>query len=136
MTDTILFTVDGAVATITLNRPDKLNAATPEMAKAIVAAVTACNDSDTIRCVIVTGAGPKAFCAGSDISELDSYATPWDFRDRSDYCDAIHRLLKPTIAAVNGYAPRGGLEAGLACHIRLGPTNGGFQVIDVCRVGE
>src|SRR3546814_1034328 len=75
MTDTILCTVDGAVATITLNRPDKLNAATPEMAKAIVAAVTACNDSDTIRCVIVTGAGPKAFCAGSDIAELDRYAT-------------------------------------------------------------
>src|SRR3546814_12792215 len=88
------------------------------MAKAIVAAVTACNDSDTIRCVIVTGAGPKAFCAGSDISELDSYATPWDFRNRSDYCDAIHRLLKPTIEAVNGYAPGGGLETALSWDIR------------------
>src|SRR3546814_14520304 len=88
---TTLFRSDGAVATITRNRPDGLNAATTEMAKAIVAAVAACNDSDTIRCVIVTGAGPKAFCAGSDISELDSYATPWDFRNRSDSCDAIHR---------------------------------------------
>src|SRR3546814_13577573 len=108
MTDTSLFTVDGAVATITLNRPDKLNAATPEMAKAIVAAVTACNDSDTIRCVIVTGAGPRAFCAGSDISELDRYATPWAFRNRSDHCAATHRLLKPTTAEGHGHALRRG----------------------------
>ena len=131
MTDTILFTVDGAVATITLNRPDKLNAATPEMAKAIVEAVTECNDSDTIRCVIVTGAGPKAFCAGSDIAELDSYATPWDFRNRSDYCDAIHRLLKPTIAAVNGYALGGGLETALSCDIRLASSNARFAAPEI-----
>ncbi|KTE43638.1 MULTISPECIES: enoyl-CoA hydratase/isomerase family protein [unclassified Sphingopyxis] len=131
MTDHILFTVDGAVATITLNRPDKLNAATPEMAKAIVAAVEECNDSDTIRCVIVTGAGPKAFCAGSDISELDSYATPWDFRNRSDYCDAIHHLLKPTIAAVNGYALGGGLETALSCDIRIASSNAKFAAPEI-----
>src|SRR3546814_14704008 len=131
MTDTTLFPVDGAAATTTLNRPDKLTAATPEMAKAIVAAVTACNDSDTIRCVIVTGAGPKAFCAGSDISELDSYATPWDFRNRSDYCDAIHRLLKPTIAAVNGYALGGGLETALSCDIRLASSNARFAAPEI-----
>lgn len=131
MTDNILFTVDGAVATITLNRPDKLNAATPEMAKAIVAAVKECNDSDTIRCVIVTGAGPKAFCVGSDISELDSYATPWDFRNRSDYCDAIHHLLKPTIAAVNGYALGGGLETALSCDIRIASSNAKFAAPEI-----
>jgi len=131
MTDTILFTVEDAVATITLNRPDKLNAATPEMAKAIVAAVEECNDSDTIRCVIVTGAGPKAFCAGSDISELDSYATPWDFRNRSDYCDAIHHLLKPTIAAVNGYALGGGLETALSCDIRIASSNAKFAAPEI-----
>ena len=102
MTDNVLFTVADHVATITLNRPEKLNAATPQMSKAIVAAAEECNRNDRIRCVIVTGAGPKAFCAGSDIAELDTYATPWDFRNRADYCDAINRLLKPSIAAVNG----------------------------------
>ena len=102
MTEEILFTVDGAVATITLNRPAKLNAVTPDMADAIVAAVKACNDSDTIRCVILTGAGERAFCAGSDIRELDCYETPWQFRNRPDYCDAIHALLvqeaEPSVA--------------------------------------
>ena len=93
MTDDILFEVDGAIATITLNRPQKLNAVTPEMADAIVAAVETCNDSDTIRCVILTGAGERAFCAGSDIRELDTYETPWQFRNRPDYCDAFRALL-------------------------------------------
>ena len=131
MTDNLLFAIDGHVATITLNRPEKLNAATPEMASAIVAAVEECNRSDAIRCVIVTGAGPKAFCAGSDISELDSYATPWDFRNRSDYCDAIHRLLKPSIAAVNGYALGGGLETALSCDIRISSTNASFAAPEI-----
>lgn len=131
MTDNLLFAIDGHVATITLNRPEKLNAATPEMAQAIVAAVEECNRSDAIRCVIVTGAGPKAFCAGSDISELDSYATPWDFRNRSDYCDAIHRLLKPSIAAVNGYALGGGLETALSCDIRISSTNASFAAPEI-----
>lgn len=115
MTDTLLFAVDGHVATITLNRPEKLNAATPEMSKAIVAATEECNRNADIRCVIVTGAGPKAFCAGSDVSTLDTYATPWDFRNRDDYCDAIHTLLKPSIAAVNGYALGGGCELAMMC---------------------
>lgn len=130
MTDEILFAVEDHVATITLNRPAKLNAATPAMAKAIVAAVEECNRSDAVRCVIVTGAG-RAFCAGSDIGELDTYATPWDFRNRADYCDAIHRLLKPSIAAVNGYALGGGLETALSCDIRIASDNASFAAPEV-----
>jgi len=131
MTEEILFTVDGAVATITLNRPAKLNAVTPDRAVASVAAVKACNDSDTIRCVILTGAGERAFCAGSDIRELDSYDTPWQFRNRPDYCDAIHALLKPTIAAVNGYAFGGGLETAMACDIRIAAENAQFAAPEI-----
>ena len=131
MTDHIRFDVDGAVATITLDRPEKFNAATPEMSKAIIAATETCNRSDEIRCVIVTGAGPKAFCAGSDIAELDSYATPWDFRNRIDYCDAIHRLLKPSIAAVNGHALGGGLETALSCDIRIASSNAKFAAPEI-----
>jgi enoyl-CoA hydratase len=131
MTENLLFTIDGHVATITLNRPEKLNAATPAMSKAIVAATEECNRNPEIRCVIVTGAGPKAFCAGSDIAELDSYATPWDFRNRADYCDAIHRLLKPSIAAVNGYALGGGLETALSCDIRIASANAKFAAPEI-----
>jgi len=131
MTDNLLFTIEGHVATITLNRPEKLNAATPAMSKAIVAAAEECNRNDQVRCVVVTGAGPKAFCAGSDIAELDSYATPWDFRNRADYCDAIHHLLKPSIAAVNGYALGGGLETALSCDIRICSSNAKFAAPEI-----
>jgi enoyl-CoA hydratase len=131
MSSDILFTVDGAIATITLNRPHKLNAVTPEMADAVVAAVAECNASDAIRAVIITGAGERAFCAGSDIKELDSYATPWQFRNRGDYCDAIRKLLKPTIAAVNGYAFGGGLETAMSCDIRIASTNAQFAAPEI-----
>ena len=131
MTDDIAFAVDGHVATITLNRPAKLNAVTPDMADAIVSHVEACNSDDTVRCVIVTGAGERSFCAGSDIRELDSYDTPWAFRNRPDYCDAIRRLLKPTIAAVNGYAFGGGLETAMSCDIRLASDNAQFAAPEI-----
>src|SRR5919108_3200737 len=131
MTQDVLFEVDGHVAVITLNRPQKLNAVTPEMADTIVAAVKECNDSDTIRSVIVTGAGEKSFCAGSDIRELDAYDTPWQFRNRPDYCDAIRRLRKPAIAAVNGYAFGGGLEAAMSCDIRIASDNAQFAAPEI-----
>ena len=131
MTEHVLFETSGHVATITLNRPEKLNAATPEMSKAIAAAVEACDRDEAVRCVIITGAGPKAFCAGSDIAELDRYATPWDFRNRTDYCDAIHRLRKPSIAAVNGYALGGGLETALSCDIRIASANARFAAPEI-----
>jgi enoyl-CoA hydratase len=131
MTEDVRFEVEGDIAIITLNRPQKLNAVTPEMADAIVAAVTECNDSDTIRCVIVTGAGERAFCAGSDIKELDTYETPWEFRNRPDYCDAIRALLKPSIAAVNGYAFGGGLETAMSCDIRIASDNAQFAAPEI-----
>ena len=131
MTDDVAFEVDGAVATLTLNRPAKLNAVTPEMSDAIVAAANTVNDSDTIRCVIVTGAGERAFCAGSDIKELDSYGTPWQFRNRPDYCDAIKGLRKPAIAAVNGYAFGGGLETAMSCDIRIASDNARFAAPEI-----
>ncbi|MDQ0390550.1 enoyl-CoA hydratase/isomerase family protein [Labrys monachus] len=131
MTENVLFDIDGAVATITLNRPQKLNAVTQAMADAVVDAVTACNGSDTIRCVIVTGAGERAFCAGSDIRDLDGYDTPWKFRNRPDYCDAIRHLLKPSIAAVNGYAFGGGLETAMSCDIRLASENAQFAAPEI-----
>ena len=70
MTDDLRFTIADHIATIVIDRPHKLNAMTPAMADALVAAVAECNTSDDVRCVVVTGAGEKAFSAGSDISTL------------------------------------------------------------------
>jgi len=131
MTQNIIVETDGHVGIITINRPEKLNAMTPEMARALVAAVEACNGDDAIRCVILTGAGERAFCAGSDIRTLDDYETPWAFRNRPDYCDAIRALLKPSIAAVNGYALGGGLETAMACDIRIASDTASFAAPEV-----
>lgn len=131
MTDDVLFTRKGHVATITLNRPEKLNSVTPEMAELIVGMVEACNKDDEVRAVILTGAGNRAFCAGSDIRELDDYPTPWKFRNRPDYCDAIRGISKPTIAAVNGFALGGGLELALCCDIRVASDNARFGAAEI-----
>lgn len=131
MTDDLLFTVADHVATITLNRPAKLNALTPDMAAALIAAVSECNTSDAVRCVVITGAGEKAFSAGSDITTLDGYATPWDFRNRDDYCDALRACRKPVVAAVNGYALGGGLETAMAADIRIASTNAKFAAPEI-----
>lgn len=129
--DEILIEHHERVMMITINRPAKLNAVTHEMSLAIVAAVTWANESDDVRCVIITGAGERSFCAGSDIRELDNYQTPWDFRNRADYCDAIRALRKPVIAAVNGYAFGGGLETALSCDIRLASASASFAAPEV-----
>lgn len=131
MTDDVTFDVDEYVATITLNRPQKLNAVTPAMAEAIATHVAHCNGSDAVRAVILTGVGERAFCAGSDIQELDGYDTPWNFRQRPDYCDAIRGLAKPAIAAVNGIAFGGGLELAMSCDIRIAATTARFAAPEI-----
>lgn len=130
-TDHVKVEVRGKVATIILNRSEKLNAMTPEMADALRAIVASINASDDVRAVILTGAGPKAFCAGSDIKELDGYTTPWQFRNRPDYCDGIRSLLKPTIAALNGYTLGGGLEMALSCDIRIASETASFAAPEI-----
>ncbi len=128
--DEVTLDVDAHVATLTLNRPAKLNAVTAEMSAAIVRAVEWCDRTDEVRAIVVTGTG-RAFSAGSDIRELDRYATPWDFRNRTDYCDAIRAARTPTIAAVNGYALGGGLETALSCDIRIASTAATFAAPEI-----
>lgn len=131
MTDEILLERRDMVALITLNRPAKLNAMTPAMTARLIELAGICDRDDDVRAVVLTGAGDRAFCAGSDIRELDDYPTPWAFRGRPDYCDAVRRMTKPTIAAVNGYAFGGGLETALACDIRLAAPNAQFAAPEI-----
>ncbi|MEU7854007.1 enoyl-CoA hydratase/isomerase family protein [Nonomuraea sp. NPDC049141] len=127
----VLLDVDGPVAVITLNRPAKLNAITPEMAGALRACLDRVDADPGIRVAVLTGAGERSFCVGSDIRELDAYATPWEFRNRGDYGDAVRALRKPIIAAVNGYAYGGGLELAMACDIRLAASTATFAAPEI-----
>lgn len=131
MSGSIGFEIDGHVALITIDRPEKLNAMTPEMAATLVELAGRCNADDEIRAVVLTGAGPRSFSAGSDIRALDGYPTPWSFRQRQDYCDAIRRITKPIIAAINGYAFGGGLETAMSCDIRIASENASFAAPEV-----
>lgn len=118
------------VAVLTIDRPAKLNAFTPSMTAALMSHVTHVNEEPEVRAVVLTGTG-RAFCAGSDISGLDDYATPWEFGNRPDYCDTIRLLRPPVIAAVNGYALGGGLELTLACDIRLAAEPATFAAPEI-----
>ena len=131
MTDQLIVVeTSGHVATVRLDRPQKLNAVTQSMSDALVRIVRDLNDDPEVRAVVYTGTG-RAFSAGSDIATLDRYETPWEFRNRRDYCDALRELRKPVIAAVNGYAFGGGLEAALTCDIRIAADTASFAAPEV-----
>jgi enoyl-CoA hydratase len=128
---------DGHVATITISRPEKLNAVTIEMARALYPLVEEINLDDDLRVVVLTGAGERAFSAGSDVNMLDAYGTPWELRRRAaarqDYIDAVWSIRKPVIAAVRGYAYGGGLELCMACDIRVAARTASFAASEVRR---
>ncbi len=112
----ILTTQEGAVATITLNRPDKLNALNMALMDEIVAALEAMEADDSVRAVILTGAGTRAFAAGADIGEM-AEASVIEMVQRNQFAkwDRIRRFSKPLIAAVNGFALGGGNELVMHC---------------------
>jgi 2-(1,2-epoxy-1,2-dihydrophenyl)acetyl-CoA isomerase len=118
---------DGAVLTITLNRPDVLNAFNAAMHKVLGGALKEARDAD-VRAVVLTGAG-RGFCVGQDLKEFQSGAGDIGSRLRGQYHPnvlAIRALEKPVIAAVNGPAAGAGLSFALACDIRLAADSASF----------
>jgi len=118
----LLIEDSGAVRLITLNRPDKLNALDRTTLAELHQAFDQAASAESVRVVVLTGAGSKAFVAGADISEM-SPLTPVQARDFSRFgqqlMTRIEQLGKPVIAMINGFALGGGLELAMACHLRI-----------------
>jgi enoyl-CoA hydratase len=114
------------VAVVTVNRPDKLNALDDRTMEELEAAFAALASDASVRGVILTGAGEKAFVAGADIGEL-SRQNPVEGKERSirgqRMLDRIETLGKPVVAAVGGFALGGGCELAMACHVRVASEN-------------
>jgi enoyl-CoA hydratase/carnithine racemase len=131
MSGTVRLDVHDGVAEIVLDRPEKLNSVTTDMSRQLFEIVERVGSDDSIRVALVSGAGGRAFCVGSDVGEVDAYPGPWQFRNRRDYCDALRALGKPVVAAVDGYAYGGGLELALSCDIRLASHRASFAAAEI-----
>jgi enoyl-CoA hydratase len=110
------------IGTLTINRPDKLNAISNELTAELHSLLSELEKDEELKALIITGAGDKAFVAGADIKELvdrDARIGRRVSRERQEVFSRIENLPVPVIAAVNGYALGGGLEIALACNIRL-----------------
>ncbi len=121
---------DGYVATVTINRPDKLNTMTVAMDRNMNELVHELNQDYDVRAVVITGTGSRAFSAGSDIGDLDEYGTNWEYRNRfdarKDYARAVWLIRAPVVAAIRGYCIGGGLEMACASDIRIASPGSSF----------
>lgn len=126
---TLLFERRDGIATITVNRPDRLNALNSTVIGELGIAIEAAAQDPEVRALILTGAGAKSFVAGADISEIADQG-PLDARSRSLRGQAVFRrfeaLRKPVLAAVNGFCLGGGCELAMACHIRIASDSARF----------
>lgn len=125
----LLFKISDNVATITINRPDKLNALNYDTLSELNLLIEKIEIDKSVDALIITGTGEKAFVAGADIKELSELnsesGTEFSEFGQSIF-NKIENLNKPVIAAVNGFALGGGCELALACHIRLASDNARF----------
>ena len=123
----ILTEENGGIRTITINRPNKLNALNRETIEELHEAFKAAQEDKDTKIIIVTGSGEKAFVAGADISEFADYdvseGTKLAASGQNILFDYIENLSTPVIAAVNGFALGGGLELAMACHFRVASDN-------------
>ncbi len=129
MYTTIVTELSEGIYTITINRPDKLNALNKDVFTDINNAVDEIQNNPEIKSAIITGAGPKAFVAGADITEfggLDKEDAMALAKRGQDIFFKIEQSKKPIVAAVNGFALGGGCELAMACHFRIASDNAKF----------
>ncbi|MHA1959406.1 MAG: enoyl-CoA hydratase/isomerase family protein [Candidatus Thorarchaeota archaeon] len=122
----VLFSVSDGVATITINRPEKYNALNSSVVKMLFEFFQKAEEDETVRVVVLTGAGEKAFAAGADINEFKGKDSK-SIRERVERGQAFTKYMesmsKPIIAAINGFALGGGCEFAMACDIRYASSN-------------
>jgi len=127
--ENLLTEIDNGILTITINRPDKLNALNEKTVEEIGAAFKDATTNNEVKAIILTGAGQKSFVAGADIAEFIGRSVDGakQIAQRGhDIFKAIENYSKPVIAAVNGFALGGGCELSMACHLRVASENAKF----------
>ena len=137
----ILIDINDYIATITFNRPERMNAMGGTLVEDTIEALQSFQDNADVRAVIITGAGGRAFCAGADMLNLQNRADEATPMARRRYVQnaqkltmAIRQLEKPVIAAVNGAAAGGGCDIALACDIRIASERASFGEV-FARIG-
>jgi enoyl-CoA hydratase len=127
-----IYETDGPLAMLTFNRPEARNAMTWEMYEALVDACDRVDGDSTIRVLILRGAGGRAFVAGTDIAQFKEFDKPGDGvgyeRRLDDVLDRLERVVKPTIAQVQGVAAGGGCAIALCCDLRVATPDASFGV--------
>jgi enoyl-CoA hydratase/carnithine racemase len=123
----VLLTIEGPIATVRLNRPEKLNAIDPALLEQLESALADLDRNGEVQVVLVAAAGERAFCVGADVnawSALDPLGmwARW-IREGHRVFDRLARLRQPTIAVLNGFTLGGGLELALACDLRIAADN-------------
>lgn len=125
--ENILVDYNGAVATITINRPNKLNALNKDTIRELHDAFKLLDEDEEVKAIIITGSGEKAFVAGADISEFADYSVAQGgelaAQGQALLFDFVAHLSTPVIAAVNGFALGGGLELAMSAHFRVASDN-------------
>jgi enoyl-CoA hydratase len=116
---TIRYSADANIGRIVIDRPEKHNAITPDMARELRDACAEIDRDDDVRVAIVRGGGERSFSAGSDMNALADLSDPWAFRNRVEYAAVVRDIRKPVIAALRGWVLGGGMEIALATDIRI-----------------
>ena len=132
----VLYAVRDPIAWITLNRPEAMNAISDSVRTALPELIARAEADDSVRVMVISGAGERAFCAGADVKGYNAVESLVQFRQtraHAHWIGAFDRARKPIIAAIHGYCLGGGLEIAMACDIRIAAEGAKFALPEVSR---